>query len=438
LLAASVMLRSTLRSLLCASLLVACGRDSAPDGNAHTATAAVVDSAAGIAVATPWLTPERRAAEDTLFHDAAAAAWAFADRNYQPRTGLIRPFDGYAVSTMWDIASGLAAMYSAEELGLLARPEYDKRMATALQTLATIPLFENVGFNKEYATQSGQIIGIERQPAATGFGTSATDQGCLLLWLRIIAAGDPTHRAAAERVANRVKKDQYIRDGYLYGRQVARRDGKVRGFQEGRLGYEQYAARGFTAWGAMAEKASDVNENAKAVQVSGVELVADKRGGDRLTSEPWMLMGLESGWTPAERRVAEGIVAAQEARFKATDTLTMVSEDAIDIAPDYFFYYTVLSKNGPWSIDVQRNAKVNGPRWISTKAAFAWHALLPNDYTRRVLDTVRSKAKVGGVWGSGVFDNGRPTATPNINTAAVVLESALYRKRNAPLIKPPA
>ena len=420
--------------LLSLSLAVACGGDAS--SAARSSDTAIVDSAAGTTVASAWLTPERRAAEDSLYLSAAEAAWRFADRNYIARTGLIRPFDSYAISTMWDVASGLAAMYSAAELGLLPRAEYDKRMTLALRTLETLPLFEDVGFNKEYSTQTGQIIGIERTPSTKGFGTSATDTGRLLLWLRIIAAGDSSHRAAAERVARRVATDKYVRDGYLNGRQVSRRDGKVRAFQEGRIGYEQYAAKGFTAWGAHPENAADVMKNAKPRTISGVELVADERGGDRLTSEPWILMGIESGWTAGERQIAERLIAAQEARFKATDTLTMVSEDAINIAPDYFFYYTVLSKNGEWSIDVQRpNARVSGPRWLSTKAAFAWHALLPGDYTRQVFDTVRSKAKVDGVWGSGVFDNGRPTATPNINTAAVILESALYRKRGAPLVQ---
>ena len=86
-------------------------------------------------------------------------------------------------------------------------------------------------------------------------------------------------------------------------------------------------------------------------------------------------------------------------------------------------------------MDVQRpNARVTGPRWVSTKAAFAWHALLPGDYTRLVLDTVRARAQVQGVWGSGVYASGRPTGTPNINTAAVILESALYRKKGRPLV----
>lgn len=414
-------------------LVTACGRDPVP---AAVGSDSAVDSASKTPAVPAWLTPERRVADDSLYMTAAKAAWTFANRNYIARTGLIRPFDSYGIATMWDIASGMAALYAAAELGLLPREEYDTRMTKALRTLETLQLFEETGFNKEYDTQTGQIIGIERTPSTRGFGISATDTGRLLLWLRIIAAGDSAHRAAAERVAGRIATDRFVRDGYLNGRQVSRRDGKTRAFQEGRIGYEQYAAKGFTAWGAHPEKAADVLKNAKPRQLMGVEILADGRGADRLTSEPWMLMGIESGWTPDERQVAERILGVQEARFRATDTLTMVSEDAINIAPDYFFYYTVLSKNGPWSIDVQRpNVRVSGPRWISTKAAFAWHALLPGDYTRMVLDSVFAKARVGGVWGSGVFDNGRPTVTPNINTAAVVLESALYRKRGAPLLQ---
>ena len=420
-------------SIFALLLAGACGRGETPLAAATDSTGA--DSTV-IAVEPPWLTPERRAAEDSIYRDAAQAAWRFADRNFMPRTGLIRPFDSYAISTMWDIASGLAAMYSAAELGLLDRGEYNRRMALALGTLATVPLFDDVGFNKEYATNTGQIIGIERTPASRGFGTSATDTGRLLLWLRIIAASDSTHRAAAERVAGRVATEKYLDGGYLNGRQISRRDGRVRSFQEGRIGYEQYAAKGFTAWGAHPERAADINRNARARDVLGVTLVEDQRGDDRLTSEPLILMGIESGWTPAERELAQRALAVQEARYRATDTLTMVSEDAINIAPDYFFYYTILSKHGPFSIDVQRpNVKVAGPRWISSKAAFAWHALLPGDYTRQVLDTVRARARVGGVWGSGVFDNGRPTGTPNINTAAVILESALYRRRGTPLVE---
>ena len=407
-------------------------------GGESEARASVPPSRASVrdSIATAWLTPERRTEEDSIFHAAAVAAWRFADRNYIAGTGLIRPFDYYAISTMWDVASALAAMFSAAELGLIDQADYDRRMRRALLTLEQLPLFDKVGFNKEYAVDAARIIGVQHVPADRGYGISATDTGRLLLWLRIIANRHPQHAASARRVAARIKLEAFLDDGYLVGRQVSRRTGRTRKFQEGRIGYEQYAAAGFREWGAAAKRALDIGENARDRVVSGITLPADRRGADRLTSEPFVLLGLETGFTPSEEVIAHRLLAAQEARYHETKTLTLVSEDAINRAPDYFFYYTVLSRHGPWSIDVQRpGVRLTGPRWVSTKAAFAWHALFPSVYTRTVVDTIRSRALVGGVWGSGVFDNGKSTATPNLNTAAVVLEAALYRKAGAPLLK---
>jgi hypothetical protein len=429
-----------LRAHHIAVTICACAAISACSGGgeASSARAAVPDSASTpSAPAIPaWLTPARKSEEDSIFRGAAAAAWRFAERNYVPATGFIKPFDTYSIGTMWDVGSGLGAMFCAAELGLLDRSEYDKRMHRVLRTLEQLPLFDDVGFNKEYSMDGGRLIGIERVPASRGYGISATDNGRFLLWLRIIANRNPQHAAIIQRIVKRMDLDAFEDDGYLIGRQLSRRTGRMRKFQEGRIGYEQYAASGYRAWGMEAEQALDITANARMQDVSGIRLPADRRGSDRLTSEPFVLLGLEAGWSESERAVAQRVLAAQVARYKSTGSLTMVSEDAIDIAPDYFFYYTVLSKHGPWTVDVQRpGAKVTGPRWLSTKAAFAWHALLPSDYTRLAVDTVRARALVDGVWGSGVFESGRPTATPNINTAAVVLESALYRQYGGPLIR---
>jgi hypothetical protein len=314
----------------------------------------------------------------------------------------------------------------------------DDRISRALRTLQRLPLFEGVGFNKEYVYTSGSLINLQRQPGRTGYGISATDEGRLLLWLRIIANRYPIHAPEVERIIKRLDLKGIVADGYLQGRQISRRTGTTRPYQEGRIGYEQYAARGLHVWGVDADKALDIRENMGSRVVYGVDLPADKRGNDRLTSEPFVLLGMEAGYTPAELDVARRVLAVQQARYEKGDTLTMASEDAIDIAPDYFFYYTILSPRGAFTIEVQRQAKVNGPRWLSTKAAFGWHALMPNDYTRRVLDHIRQRAVVGGQWGSGVLENGRPTGHPNLNTAAGVLEAAAYRKLGRPFISLPA
>jgi hypothetical protein len=310
-------------------------------------------------------------------------------------------------------------------------------MRTALGTLQRMPLFEDIAFNKEYAVDTGRMIGIERTPSKRGYGISATDMGRLLLWLRIIAENHPQFKQQATAIAGRVRMDEMIDDGYLVGRQISRRTNRVRTFQEGRIGYEQYAATGFRAWGHNAGKALDFEENARDVDVSGVTLPADRRGADRLTSEPFVLLGLEYGWNVAARRTAERLLEAQQAYSRETGRIVIVSEDAINIPPDFFFYYTAYSKHGPWSIDVQRpGVRLQSPRWVSSKAAFGWHALLPGEYTRAAVDLVRAKARSGDGWGSGVLDSGAPTGNPNLNTAAGVLESALYRMRGAPLLRP--
>src|SRR6478609_7953933 len=60
--------------------------------------------------------------ERQLLSNAARIAWAFVDRNYQPATGVARAHDTYQYVTLWDIASSLAATYSAHELGLVSDP----------------------------------------------------------------------------------------------------------------------------------------------------------------------------------------------------------------------------------------------------------------------------------------------------------------------------
>jgi len=404
------------------------GCTAAENSQAADAQPAEAPAQSSADTVTAWLTPERRAEEDSIFRAAAKVAFDFIDRNYVPATGLTKPFPSYDVSTVWDIASGLAALFCATELGLLDRAEYDRRMRRALLTLEQLPLFDNVSFNKEYVVTTGELIGIERTPSSRGYGVSVTDTGRLLLWLRILANRHEQHAPAIRRVVSRLQLSELVEDGYLEGRQLSRRTGRTREFQEGRLGYEQYAARGYEVWGVAAENALDIGKNMETRDVLGVAIPKDRRGNDRLTSEPFILLGIEAGWAPGEGDVARRLLAVQEERYRQTGTLTLVSEDALNIEPHYFFYYTILSRHGPWSIDVQRGGpRLEGPRWVSTKAAFAWHALLPGPYTRMILDTVRSRALVRGVWGAGVFESGRPTGNPNINTAAVILEAALYR-----------
>lgn len=373
--------------------------------------------------------------EQRLYSDASASAWRYVDRHYRRSTGLIDATDGYAFATIWDVGSGLAALYAGHELSMIGTPEYDRRIRRVLGTLANVNLFDNAAFNKLYSTTDGAMVGTDERPSARGYGWSAIDVGRLLVWLNIIAANQPQYRADAARVAGRLAMGRIVSDGYLHGEDLDA-SGAPRRYQEGRLGYEQYAARGFSAWNAPARRAQGLRQNGAPITVMGQELVADLRGGDRVTSDPLILLGLELGWDAETTPVATGFLAAQEARYRQTGRVTLAGEDAIARPPYFFYYYCALANGKNFSIDVQHaGAVVDGPRWVSTKAAFAWHALRPSAYTELALRTVKPAQTANG-WGSGVYeDSGASTGTLNINTAAVILEAALVHARGVPILK---
>jgi hypothetical protein len=374
--------------------------------------------------------PEALTAEDRVrFQVAADAAWAFVDRNYQPATGLVRAHDTYPYVTAWDMGSTLAALYSAHALGLLPAEEYEVRMARALRTLESLPLYDGAAFNKLYDARSGAMMARGERRSRTGYGWSTLDVGRLLAWLHIVGRGHSGFEPLARRVAERVNFGRLVRDGYLRGQDLHPRTGAVREYQEGRIGYEQYAAEAFARWGHPAAAASSLRENTAPVTVEGVELLGDARGDDRLTSEPFVMMGLEFGWDTGWDALARAVLAAQEARWRRTGQVTVVSEDAVPVPPYHFYYYSVYQDGRAWHVGNHGTADLGEPRWVSAKAAMGWLALLPGDYTRLAAATVEP-ARTREGWASGVYEgSGRSTGAANINTAAVILTAALYVAR---------
>src|SRR2546423_3127820 len=375
--------------------------------------------------------------ERQLYLNGARVAWAFVERNYQPSTGLARAHDTYQYVTLWDVASTLAATYSAHELGLVSDPVYNQRIQRALTTISTMDLFDGAAFNKSYDSKTGRMIDRNQRISSRGYGWSVTDIGRLLTWLRILAVNQPQFATQATNIVKRLDMTRLIRDGYVRGEDLSPATGAVRSYNEGRIGYEQYAAAGLALWGYRAENSLNARLNALPVSVLGIPILADRRGDERITSEPYIMMGMETGWySPELREQAWRVLAAQEARYKTTGILTMVSEDALPDPPYYFYYYDVYRQGRPFAVDGPAGGGyVESPRWISSKAAFAWHALLPSPYTLAVLQAVQASAITGRGWGAGVYEGSlRPTGDASLNTAAVILEAAVYNLRGHPFL----
>jgi hypothetical protein len=417
--------------------------EDAPSVAAVPAVAPVTTSGGDI---TPRVTrPARPAANPPAASEAeqrefmiasARSAWAYVRRNYHPATGFVGATDAYQYVTMWDVGSILGGFLAARELGFITPEDYRGRVTRVLRSLEAAGLHDGVAFNRLYAAGTGRMVGRDHSPTRRGYGWSATDLGRLLLWLKIVATHDREHEAAAQRIVNRLGLERIVREGYLRGEELTPR-GRRRLFQEGRVGYEQYAAAGFALWGIRAEQALDLHANATPLTVLGHQLFADKRGDDLLTSEPVVMLGLEVGWPSAEwDRFARAVLAVQEERYRRTGLVTVASEDAVPRPPAYFYYY-LLHRNGEDFVVVTPSHAVVpwNLRWVSAKAAFAWHALLPSAYTWLALQTVKAAETPNSGWSAGVYERSKVRVQGhNLNTAAVIMEAAAYFVRGCPLI----
>ena len=359
------------------------------------------------------------------FLEAARSAWAFLDGRVNRSTGLITPLGAYPYATMWDVASMIASVYSAHELGLLDDGKYAARMSAILDTLQRLALYDGRAFNKAYDTRSGA-------PSAP-LGWSTTDLGRLLIWLRI-AGSDARFEEAAEAIVRRLDFSVMVKSGYLWGA-AEHSNGERETYPEGTIGYEQYAARGYALWGQPAARALRWQENAVPVTVMTQPVIADFRRGDRLTPEPFLRWGLEVGWDSATRRLVRQLLLALEERHRRTGIVTMTGEDAISEPPHYFYYYCIYANGLDFSVDVQApDAVVDGPRWISAKAAYAFDALMPTRYTALAVEAVDG-ARRGSGWAAGVYEEtGQSTGNHSINTAAIILTAALYHARGESIL----
>lgn len=376
--------------------------------------------------------------ERQLYMDAARSSWNFVNSITEPSTGLARAHAGYSYVTLWDIAGVIAANYVAHELAFINDDTYDAHISRILATLSTVDLFENAAFNRIYDAKTGRMVD-NASPAklsTVGAGYSSVDMGRLLIWLRVISLRQPKYASQATQIVRRLNFKKLLDDGRLHAVDVSPNGRSHDDFLEQEIGYQQYALSGFAMWGGRVDRdALDVQRDVAKIKIYDVQLLTNNSGNDRVTSEPFIMIGIETGFrSPQLARQAAQVLAAQQARYQKNGIVTAVTEDAMPDPPYYFYYYSLWHNNQPFVVEGPgKDKEVDRPRWVSSKAAFGWNAVFPSPYTQLLLRTVQPARTANG-WGGGVYEGTqRATGIPSLNTAAIIMESALYRIRGRPI-----
>jgi hypothetical protein len=390
---------------------------------------------------TPQATPDaveevRLPDEDAVLLEAARVAWGYWSAFHRPQTGLVASVAWYDYATVWDMGSTIAALHSARALGLVEDEDYRGMMLALLERIGSLEVIGGASLNKFYKTDTGEPADREGAPSLSGFGWSAVDLGRLLVWLRIVADEDPAFASAAQLAVERLDLEGLTREGLIWGG-TSQRGGRWTRFDEGRLGYQQYASRGYQLWGHDPTEAAVLGRNTRPVEVLGIPLLTDRRPRSCLTSEPFLLWGIELGMPEWADSLTSRLLDVQEARYRSMGPITLLSEDAVTVPPDFFYYSCV--HDGAESFVVltpEYEPAPSAPRTVSTKAAFGWYALRPSFYTSMVLSEILDAAVLDGQWAAAVTEDSiAPIGAPNINTTAMILEAALYARDALPLLE---
>jgi hypothetical protein len=372
----------------------------------------------------------------------ARTAWKYFERNTQP-TGMANAVDSYPSTTMWDTASYIGAIVAARELGVIDAQDADGRLGKLVATLGKLVFFRDELPNKVYHTQTLDKVDYANKPGEIGF--SALDLGRLLVWLKIVKERYPQHADAIDRFVMRWKLEKAVdRTGMMFGA-ILDKDRKLQYVQEGRLGYEEYSARGYELWGVSTELAARRDPYAT-VPIYCVEVPYDARDPRKfyqhnyVVSESYVLDGIEFDWDRTGEREAPGrhthpwmadfarrVYQVQENRWRATGILTARSEHQLEAEP-YFVYDTVFTDGYPWNTITEDGKYVPQFAAISLKAALGMWVLWKSEYTDRLFDAIASQSDPARGFYEGILESGKgPIRAFTANNNGIMLEALLYK-----------
>ncbi|MCK5918108.1 MAG: DUF3131 domain-containing protein [Cocleimonas sp.] len=367
---------------------------------------------------------------------AAKIAWKYFENNYQEKTGLFNAANKYPSTTMWDTGSALAATIAAQDFGLISKKEFDDKITALLKTLVTMGLFNKEAPNKVYNTKTMKMVTYGNKVTPDGIGVSVLDMARLISWLNTLSCKHPKFRHQVKQAMSRWKFDRLIKDGRMISLKRDMKTNEIKMFQEGRLGYEQYAAKIMQRNGlSLPDSSTYHNENKQNFEIYGITIATDNRtptkfhSSNSVVTESYVMDAIENGFDEENTPLINNIYQVQKQRWLNEGIVTAVSEDNINKKP-YFVYNTIFSGGDIWIAKSSKGDVLKSHKTVSTKAAIALALLYPNDeYSDVLIDKVSSAYDLEKGWYSGVYENGEGYNTSaTANTNGVILSALLYKK----------
>jgi hypothetical protein len=365
----------------------------------------------------------------------AMAAWRYFEENTESSTGLVYPSvlindDGvyrYPITTIWDIASSLLGIVSAERLEIISFKEGAHKIVRILDFLQDCELYQDKYPNFNYNVTTAEMV--EEDP-----GVAWNDVARMLVALGIIKTHYPYLRDRCDRV---VERWDLISIENLYRSNKNKKEpSEIKASP-----YWNYVDTSFKSWGYKEELPSFWTSWLRKVGSLFSRIQPDYYD-KLLIPGPYILEAIEMGQTEKSEEILNIIHNSQEARYKHKGIITCLSEGELDRKPWFVYCGLIVSREDStlWPVvkSIWKDTKSYSEyRFISSKAAIAWQALNENEYTRLCYDLIRREAlnRQFGFY-TGIYEESQKiNSSLSVNTNGIILESLWFKKRGKkPLI----
>jgi hypothetical protein len=385
----------------------------------------------------PLKVPQLQISDSEL--QLARIAWKYFENNTIPETGIVNSVDKYNSTTLWDLGSSIHAFLSAYELGVISKIELDERIGLLFETLISLKLYQDKLPNKVYNSITTTMSTYDNRPLETGIGWSAMDLGRLLGSFKRIVFNYPEYNQLVHSILKKWDFSSAIENAALIGIGLSFKDGVEKAVQEGKLGYEEYCAKGFSQMGFDASNALLYTDFLSFVNVNGIKIGTDSRqvkhhpSYNYVLSDPYFLDGLEYGFDVNSLELGYRVFLAQKLQAKKENLLICVGETHIDKAP-YFIYNSIFTNGKLWNCVSESGEDANDLKTFSTSAAFGWYYLFDDPYATELFNTAKTLCSPELGFYSGYYQKtGELNKAITCNVNSLIL-CAINFKKNGPII----